>query len=481
VGDLVTLHEGDCLTVLATLPDSGIDAIVTDPPYGLEFMGREWDSFKPSSARIRPSSERDRQPGAAHNATTSLVARNTPEAYVAGRAYQDWCTVWARECLRVLKPGGFLLAFGGTRTYHRLACGIEDAGFEVRDSLHWIYGSGFPKSLDVGKAIDKAAGAEREAIGPNRWAGRYPNANHDRQGLVFADDDYVRPADPPQTAPGTSDAARWDGWGTALKPSHEPVVVARKPLTGTVAANVLEHGTGAVNIDACRVAHADDLSVYERSATSGFKDGGIYGGGKPVLTPAHDAGRWPPNVLLTHSECDDHDCAGDCPVAELDRQSGVLGGGAYPGRRGADRDRQAYGEFGGQENLTASRTDAGGASRFFPAFRYCAKAPASERPRLPDGTAWPTVKPLGLMRWLVRLVTPPGGTVLDPFAGTGTTGQAAALEGFRCVLVERDPVAVALARQRLARPLQPSLPQDLGMGALRTRARPAQRHVHDAG
>ena len=520
----VTLHLGDCLDVLPSLPDSSIDAVVTDPPYGLEFMGREWDGAdgfrrslneadasrdsvfgrtsrtspeyrtgKPSAARIRPPSEADQSSGRAHNATTSLVARNAPEAYVAGPLFQRWCETWARECLRVLKPGGYLLAFGGTRTYHRLACAIEDAGFEIRDSLHWIYGSGFPKSLDVSKAIDKAAGATREVVGTRpqfpdgtRGARARPNASPeiygDRTGL---------PGEIPVTAPATENAARWSGFGTALKPAHEPIVCARKPLAGTVAANVLEWGTGALNIDGCRVEGAAGNGHWIRNGEMGTR--GIYGQGGQAgadyggQNPA--GGRWPPNILLTHSpDCqptglrgsgglstsghagqgglterksgteivEAWDCTPDCPVAEMDAQSGI-GKSPAPYTRTSAADSGIYGA-GATARQAGDQTgdygDTGGASRFFPCFRYQAKAPASERPKLPDGTAWPTVKPLELMRWLVRLVSPPGGVVLDPFAGTGTTGQAAALEGFRCILIERDPVAAELALQRFRKPVQ---------------------------
>jgi site-specific DNA-methyltransferase (adenine-specific) len=331
VDALVTLHEGDCLEVLAGMPDASIDAVVTDPPYSLSFMGRSWDTFKPSE-------------------------------------FQAWCEKWAGECLRVLKPGGYLLAFGGTRTYHRLACGIEDAGFEVRDSLHWIYGQGFPK----GKA--------------------------------------------------------------ALKPSHEPIVMARKPD---------RKSAPLPGLDDCRVEGVPP-SVPQPAFNS--PTGQVYGmkagTGRNGAMSQSSQGRWPPNVLLSEEA-----------AAEMDRQSGNLAGCGGPKKV----DSGATSMFGIGAVARTYEREGGGASRFFPVFRYQAKASSKERPRLPDGTAWPTVKPLELMRWLVRLVTPPGGTVLDPFAGTGTTAQAAALEGFSCVLAEKDPVAVALIRQRLAKPLQPSL------------------------
>lgn len=490
----VRLYVGDCLDVLAGIANDSVDAVVMDPPYGLEFMGREWDTFrtgdgfrrsrneadagresvfgrtsrtspeyitgKPSAARIR-----ERVDGRTNPAEGKSVTR-TPEAYVAGSPFQAWCETWAGECLRVLKPGGYMLAFGGARTWHRLACAVEDAGFEIRDSISWLYGSGFPKSLDVSKAIDKAAGAERAVLAPDPYASRKPSGTWN--GATYAQDAYEGiPGGSPVTAPATPDAGRWEGWGTALKPAHEPVTVARKPLAGSVAANVLAHGTGALNINGCRVGEGGYDSGGARIPGDRRRDEYRTGTSSGPHALA-DSGRWPPNVLLTHSAtCDVRDegggeirvegaCAQDCPVAELDRQSGVLTSGANPARRGTDKFRDAYGEFAGQQECTVHRgADAGGASRFFPAFRYEAKAPASERPRLADGTAHPTVKPLELMRWLVRLVTPPGGTVADFFAGSGTTGEACVIEGFNCILAEKDPASAELIKARLSKPIQP--------------------------
>jgi site-specific DNA-methyltransferase (adenine-specific) len=444
---------------------------VTDPPYGLEFMGREWDApwkhgfgqtgYTDADRLPRPNFGSSRNPVCQschkHQRGTKRCECPVPQfderPADSNRGYQRWCEQWAAECLRVLRPGGHLLAFGGTRTYHRLACAVEDAGFEIRDSLHWLYGSGFPKSKDVGKAIDKAAGAEREVLQRIRTKGGGTEQRNRRQAEVhgYRPDGYQKGENVLDvTAPATDAAARWDGWGTALKPAHEPIVLARKPLTGTVAGNVLEHGTGAINVDGCRVGMSKDVPASPRRAPQGPAYGEL--GNDPGTGSGWDAGtgRWPPNVLLTHSADCNGDCAPDCPVAELDQQSGHLIGCGGPKRT----DSGETSMFGiGQPGQTYER-QGGGASRFFPCFRYQAKAPSSERPRLADGTAWPTVKPLELMRWLVRLVTPPGGTVLDPFAGTGTTGQACALEGFHAVLIERDPAALALAQQRLSRPMQ---------------------------
>lgn len=369
------LLHADCRAVLAALPDASVDAIVTDPPYELGFMGKRWDG--------------------------------------SGIAYS--VDLWA-DCLRVLKPGGHLAAFGGARTYHRMTCAIEDAGFEIRDGLQWLYGSGFPKSLNVGAGIMKL------------------------HGLSPSEDKW----------PAETEA--WRGYGTALKPAAEPIVLARKPLGGTVAANVLAHGTGALNIDGCRVEHASAADL----ATSQSKNPGrldvvtseVYGAGRPQQS-VNAAGRWPSNVLLSHAEQCGEVCADGCPVAELDAQSGMLKSGthaAHHRRTAAGGNGNTHGAMAGVTGR--SHDDSGGASRFFPTFRYQAKAPSKERPKV-DGVAHPTVKPLDLMRWLVRLVTPPGGLVLDPFAGSGTTLQAARDEGFRALGVEQERDYYRLACQRL--------------------------------
>lgn len=385
----LTLRHGDCLDEMRAIPDDSIDAIVTDPPYGLGFMGKAWDDLPPGLP-------------------------------------------WAQECLRVLKPGGHLLAFGGTRTWHRLAVAVEDAGFEMRDSIAWLYGSGFPKSLDVSKAIDRAAGADREVIGPdpqaarrsvNRFVGTMNN------GRISEDNR----AEVPLTAPATPDAERWQGWGTALKPAFEPIVVARKPLIGTVAGNVLAYGTGALNVDGCRVAGGKRSPGFTTSLDTVDVSGSLMGLKTPRANVDETQGRWPTNVLLDGSQAD-----------ALDEQSGTTA--SRIGKpRGADS-----GDGWGMTATGAEYDDSGGASRFFPTFRYQAKAPSRERFTI-NGVAHPTVKPLELMRWLVRLVTPPGGTVLDPFAGSGTTGEAALLEGFDVLLIERDESYLPLIKRRAER------------------------------
>lgn len=384
-----TVHHGDCLDVLAALPDCSVDAAVTDPPYGLEFMGKEWDTHP------------------------------DPEAF------QRWCQQWSAGCLRVLRPGGHMLAFGGTRTWHRLACAVEDAGFDIRDSIAWLYGSGFPKSLDVSKAIDKAAGAEREIIGLRRYADG--TKGHFADAAVYGA--VVDGAAKVDTAPTTEAAQRWQGWGTALKPAHEPIVVARKPLIGTVAHNVTEHGTGALNIDACRIGTETRINPAAANKPGGASLNLSVVGMSADALPTIASGRWPANVAFDELQAE-----------ALDRMSGV--GVSRIGKpRGA-----ASGDGWGMTATGAEYADSGGASRFF----YVAKAPRSERPTV-DGAAHPTVKPLTLMRWLVRLVTPPGGTVLEPFAGSGTTVEAAVLEGFRCVAIEREADYLPLIVARLHR------------------------------
>jgi len=291
------LLKGDCLELLRGLPDCSVDSVVTDPPYGLEFMGKEWDSFvggggvgwKPGQMgdiQSLPDGSSYKQKGFGQ----LPVFRGMTNAQKV--SFQQFCYEWAAECLRVLKPGGHLLAFGGTRTYHRMVVAIEDAGFEIRDSIHWIYGSGFPKSLDVSKAIDKQAGAERQVVGTSK--GVKVSAEDNRHGGINRGAVGIKQvsADIPVTAPATAEAQKWEGWGTALKPAHEPVVVARKPLCGTVAGNVLGWGVGGLNIDACRVAGVleGDPSRFAKT------DGGSFNAFvEPPVVRAE--GRWPANVV----------------------------------------------------------------------------------------------------------------------------------------------------------------------------------------
>lgn len=394
--------EGDCLDLMRELPDCSVDSIVTDPPYGLGFMGKGWDHSVP------------------------------------GVDY------W-REALRVLKPGGHLLAFGGTRTYHRMACAVEDAGFEIRDSIMWVYGSGFPKSLDVSKAIDKAAGARGHDS--TRFNAVGQQGERTTGGDKFRSDhpDYVKPRGV------TADAQQWEGWGTALKPAHEPIIMARKPLIGTVAANVLAHGTGALNIDGCRVA--GESTRRHNSAEMGYHGGNL----ASEYQTGSDSGRWPANLI--------HD-GSDAVVAEFPANAGAASPvrGTEASHTGAPC-TNCYGEYGRVPGTF--HADSGSAARFF----YCAKASKSDRNEGLEAAIdralaraannHPTVKPAALMRYLCRLVTPPGGTVLDPFAGSGSTGKAAALEGFGFIGMELDADYATIARARIAAAAgTPPLPQE---------------------
>ena len=368
---------GDCLERMAELPDNSVDSVVTDPPYGLSFMGKRWDYDVPS------------------------------------------VEIWA-ECLRVLKPGGHLLAFAGTRTQHRMAVRIEDAGFEIRDMIAWVYGSGFPKSLDVSKAIDKAAGVEREVVGFKA------NTMHDIRGGKLHTGVENNRLPSPITTPATPESAQWAGWGTALKPALEPITLARKPLCGTVAANVLKWRTGALNIDGSRV---------EAEPRAGWTNQDIRGGqyasnpDRPRLA-AKEApeGRWPANLIHDGSD----EVVGLFPVTS-----------SRPGKTKIRGESVNVYSGGRRQTDGPKHDDTGSAARFF----YCAKASKRDRD---EGNIHPTVKPTDLMRYLCRLVTPPGGVVLDPFMGSGSTGKAAELEGFRFIGIERDPEYFNISRHRIA-------------------------------
>jgi DNA modification methylase len=425
-----TVYSGNNLDILPTLPDNSVDSIVCDPPYELGFMGKSWDS--------------------------------------SGIAYS--VELW-QECLRVLKPGGHLLAFGGTRTWHRLAVAVEDAGFEIRDNIAWLYGSGFPKSHNISKAIDKAAGAEREVVGQTMASPKgisQAEGRTDTAAGAYGGEAKLIDI----TAPATDDAKAWDGWGTALKPAHEPIVVARKPVIGTVAENVLKYGTGAINIDATRIGTESAgwnglTSDRAESAwdASGFKNSG---------DATNAQGRWPANIIL------------DEYTAELlDEQSGISksnsGGISSAGKSASFMSGGVL-----KETPRTGHDDSGGASRFF----YVAKASKKDRNEgleniegkeisakgnglartcntcgattldgcdCPDRTFsnpvrqnfHPTVKPTALMQYLIRLVTPDNGVVLDPFAGSGSTGKAAILENKHFIGIELTPEYLPIIEGRL--------------------------------
>ena len=378
----MTVTIGDCLDTLRGMPDASVDAVVTDPPYGL---GKEPDPRDVLRAWLDGEAY---QPGGA-----GFMGK-------AWDAFVPSPCVWS-ECLRVLKPGGHLLAFAGSRTYDWIVLGVRLAGFEVRDQLLWLYGSGFPKSHNVSKAIDRAAGAEREVVGKAQSWNRPESTDGHTARMNTSPGVYDI------TAPATEAARQWNGWGTALKPAHEPIVLARKPLVGTVAHNVTTHGTGAINVDGCRVGD--------------------------------DSGRWPANVMHDGSP----EVVAGFPVTgkSTGGRIGSAGGGALDYAFGSHftKGDPGYG-------------DTGTAARFF----YSAKASRAERERGLTHTkgerrnVHPTVKNVAVMRWLVRLVTPPAGVVLDPFTGSGTTGIACALEGFDFVGCELSPEYAEIARARIA-------------------------------
>lgn len=344
------LYNCDCLAKMRELPDNSIDAVVTDPPYGLSFMGKDWDIGVPGIA------------------------------------------FW-RETLRIAKPGAHLLAFGGTRTYHRLACAIEDAGWEIRDCIMWVYASGWPKSMDIAKAIRKQS---------------------------------------PQVPSSAGD--KWSGWGTALKPALEPIVVARKPIEGTITANVLKYGTGGINIDACRVPLAADDKLqdgvhHDGNALDTHKMGWRF----KNVDRALGFGRFPANLI--------HD-GSDEVLSFFPESKGQCG--AIKGTEPSALTCGIYGKFDESRNPAAPRGDSGSAARFF----YCAKASRSERGEGNDHT---TVKPLALMRYLITLVCPQGATVLDPFMGSGTTGVAAIQLSRKFIGIEKESHYCDIAQMRIAK------------------------------
>jgi site-specific DNA-methyltransferase (adenine-specific) len=401
------------------MPDNSVDAIVTDPPYGLSFMNKEWDSYGTDT----------RQPGDEHYVTPDNPFGRSKARYGYGSrvqksmaAFQLAMTPIFKEALRVAKPGAHLLCFGGTRTFHRMACAIEDAGWEIRDCIMWVYGSGFPKSMDVAKAIDKSTGYVGEVIG-ERTVDVGMQGGHMHAGRKSQQQQQVR---------ALSDQAKeWDGWGTCLKPAWEPIIVARKPLDGTVAHNVLTWGVGALNIDACRVGI--EQRTYKGMSAKQPKQAGVFRDDNwvPKDIEVTVTGRFPANLV--------HD--GSQMVLDLfpdskGQQARVAGN--EPSRTG---DNGIYGHYG-QRNEFVPRGDSCSAARFF----YCAKASKKERG---EGNNHPTVKPIALMKWLVTLVTPEGGVVLDPFAGSGTTLVACRELDRDCIGIEREPEYVEIIKKRL--------------------------------
>lgn len=435
--------NGDCLQVLKELEDNSVDSLVSDPPYELGFMGKSWDNT-----------------GIANN-----------------------IELW-KECLRVLKPGAYLLAFGGTRTYHRMACAIEDAGFEIRDMIEWTYGSGFPKSLNIGKAIDKMQGNEREVVGESKWS--QPAKSGHFGGLTGEDIKFIENKErfTPLETKGTS---AWEGYGTALKPAHEPIVMARKPLAEkTVAENVLKYGTGGINIDESRVGNTTE--THSKSSESA-KGKGIFGEYGEVKTEIKDYGRFPANLIHDGSE----EVLKEFPnvktgsiTKDIDgRSSNSLGTfKVFTGRHNGDNGSASrffkQCEFDDEE-LEFNREQIERQILNYPSFFYCAKASKSERnegceeipekfmngmdkmggekcgmltgsgnPRVGvNSNNHPTVKPLKLMEYLIKMVTPKGGVVLDPFAGSGTTLVASKKLGYKYIGIELTKEYIPIINARL--------------------------------
>jgi site-specific DNA-methyltransferase (adenine-specific) len=435
----IRLHVGDCLEVLKGYPDNSFDSVVTDPPYHLT-TGKKGGSG-PASVNLDSPYGRAR-------ITTGFMGKVWDGGDVAFRP-ETWV-----EILRVLKPGGYLAAFGGTRTYHRLACAIEDAGFEIRDTVNWLYGSGFPKSLDLSKAIDSHLGVSREVIGTKRGVGG-ENLNDivNNKDVRSTDDEGGKGlgaygvgakqvgVDVPITSPGSEEAKQYAGWGTSLKPSHEPICIARKPLIGTYAENVLAHGTGGINVDGCRVPLAGDTYQINRFTDGAKPFGG--GAGHEYTSEATQQGRWPANTVITPDEevlaaMPDPTIVryfNQFPYSEDDAQSFFYYAKASRKEREAGLESRTGAEAvereEGTDGLKSPRAGAGRTASTVKNFH-------------------PTVKPIALMAWMCRLITPPGGTVLDPFMGSGSTGAAAVSEGFGFVGVDLDEEYVNIARHRIA-------------------------------
>ena len=375
---------GYCLDVMREIPDNVIDAVVTDPPYGIKFMGKKWDYKVPS------------------------------------------VEVW-EEVLRVLKPGGYMLCACGTRTQHRMVCNIEDAGFEARDIIAWLYGSGFPKSLDVGKAIDKELGAERKVVGEKIYGDGKPCHFVSEEAMVASAGKSQSGCTThnKQTEPVTHEAKQWEGYGTALKPAMELFTLCRKPLSEkNVAKNVLKWGTGGIDIDGCRIPTEDTLSFGSRELGDGIK----YGKCKPTTEGNQNPqGRFPANVIHDGSE----EVVGLFPETKSGKMKQTINGGSFNG----------YGKQNKRDVETIG--DKGSAARFF----YTAKASKSERGK---GNNHPTVKPLALMEYLVKLITPKDGIVLDPYCGSGTTGVACKNLGRSFILIEKEQEYCAISEKRLS-------------------------------
>ncbi|KKN67010.1 hypothetical protein LCGC14_0465640 [marine sediment metagenome] len=458
------LIQGDCIEEMNKLEENSVDAIITDPPYGIGFMGKEWDNFKPE--HIQEAMENDVRPKKGIASTrTSNTAGTYDLSLNANQKFQLWFSQVATECLRVLKPGGFLLSFGGTRTYHRLVCGIEDAGFEIRDTIMWLYGSGFPKSLNIGKQIDKIQGNEREVIGEKIRG----DVEKSKQGVTFAGADANK-NNKDIFGYGkeilTKGNSEWEGWGTAFKPACEPIVVARKPLSEkNVALNILKWGTGGINIDESRIGTEERTNPQAGFIRRGRTDEEVFGGvdkNKPKENVSVQ-GRFPANIILDEE-------AGKM----LDEQAPLTGAFApvKSGQKGFGGEIYGKYESGGDDGKTFHNEKLQGASRFF----YCAKASKSERnygceelekkeksgsykfredgsldgkPTQAKANTHPTVKPIKLMEYLVKLISKKGATILDPFLGSGTTAIACLKNNRKFIGIEKENEYVKISNARI--------------------------------
>jgi DNA modification methylase len=385
------LMLGNCLDKLKELDDNSVDSIVTDPPYGLSFMGKKWDYDVPA------------------------------------------VNIW-EECFRVLKPGGHLLAFAGTRTQHRMAVNIEDAGFEIRDMIAWVYGSGFPKSHNISKAIDKMAGAEREVISEQKTNSggmahiSKTNAEHGFRPNAYTGNSADKTAQNviQVTAPATPEAQHWDGWGTALKPALEPITVARKPIAEkSIAENVLKYGTGAINIDESRVEGQPEPTRFDpkKHSHEGWR---MTATGEESAANASPKGRFPANLI--------HD--GSDEVVELAGESARF----FYCAKASKKDRDEGLDHMEEQQFVQWQTGNGASGK---------PSSMSEGRDTKRKNTHPTVKPTDLMKYLVRMVTPKAGVVLDPFMGSGSTGKAAKLEGFDFIGIEMDEEYFLLAKSRI--------------------------------
>ncbi|KKM86154.1 hypothetical protein LCGC14_1281930 [marine sediment metagenome] len=470
---------GDCLEVMKAWPDNSVDAIVTDIPYGIGFMGKEWDTFKKDYLQKHRVADRKRKPRTDGRTVAAWNDGADAGTYDHSRnaEYQEWCRIWSKEALRIAKPGAFLMCFGGTRTYHRVTCGLEDAGWQIRDCMMWLYGSGFPKSHNISKAIDKAKGVERKQLVEKKQDifGEYNEKQESSNKINFENLGQAGYKENWNITNNNTDLAKlWDGYGTALKPAWEPIIVAMKPLDGTFAQNAEKHGVAGLNIDGGRIGFSNKAEKQKHSQEWNRKwetdwlkhrhdQSPNYPGWKQREEKGKDLqGRWPANVIL------DEDAA-----SMLDEQSGVSGNKLNI-RQYSKSDLSGDGGLGNKGEGIRTFGDSGGASRFF----YCAKASRSERnvglegmeEKRPDdrtdiskgiwvekGTAkqtnhHPTVKPLKLMEYLCTLLKPPSEhpILLDPFCGSGTTLMAAYNTGWDYVGIDKEAEYVEIAKRRVA-------------------------------